>query len=139
VIVAYYFPHNEGIESGILTEPGQDTGTKLVDLYEVDGQIKTFNTWVEANEWLQSKLNGDVMEDEDEVKQQKYIWTTSTSKLQIERNGRTGQECVIVATAPEEGDGSEFAKSMQVHLVRFDDGHEMPVFQRELKPVKTDA
>jgi hypothetical protein len=56
VIVAYYMPHNDGVESGILDQPGQDTGTKLVDLYEVDGVIKTFDSRVAADEWLALKL-----------------------------------------------------------------------------------
>jgi hypothetical protein len=55
VIVAYYFPHNEGVEYGILTEPGQDTGTALVDLDEVDGAIRTFAERVDAEAWLRSR------------------------------------------------------------------------------------
>lgn len=55
MIVAYYFPHNEGIEKGILDSPGQDTGLTLVDLYEVDGEIRTFDTRTEAEAWLAAK------------------------------------------------------------------------------------
>jgi hypothetical protein len=55
MIVAYYFPHNDGVEFGILTEPGQDTGTALVDLYEVDGAIRTFRERADAETWLQSR------------------------------------------------------------------------------------
>jgi hypothetical protein len=52
VIVAYYVPHNEGVEKGILDGPGQDTGHQLVDLYEVDGVIRSFDTRDEAEAWL---------------------------------------------------------------------------------------
>ena len=55
MVVAYYMPHNEGIETGILDTAGQDTGLDLVDLYEVDGQIATFATRPEAKEWLAGK------------------------------------------------------------------------------------
>lgn len=52
MIVAYYFPHNEGKEMGILDGPGQDTGTDLVDLYEADGEIRTFDRRADAETWL---------------------------------------------------------------------------------------
>ena len=55
MVVAYYFPHNDGIEVGILTESGQDTGTALVDLYEVDGAIRTFAERVDAEAWLRAR------------------------------------------------------------------------------------
>jgi hypothetical protein len=55
MVVAYYMPHNDGVESGILDGPGQDSGLDLVDLYEVDGVIKTFANRTEADEWLSSK------------------------------------------------------------------------------------
>ena len=55
MVVAYYMPHNEGVESGILDKPGQDTGLDLVDLYEVDGKIATFNNKAEAEAWLEEK------------------------------------------------------------------------------------
>jgi len=55
MVVAYYMPHNDGVESGILDGPGQDSGLDLVDLYEVDGVIKTFANRAEADEWLSSK------------------------------------------------------------------------------------
>jgi hypothetical protein len=55
MVVAYYMPHNDGIEQGILDKVGQDTGLDLVDLYEVDGVIKTFNSREEAQSWLDSK------------------------------------------------------------------------------------
>ena len=51
MVVAYYVPHNDGVESGILDKPGMDTGTDLVDLYEVDCVIKTFDTSEEARLW----------------------------------------------------------------------------------------
>jgi hypothetical protein len=56
LVVAYYMPHNDGVESGILDTPGQSTGTDLVDLYEVDGQIRTFENRAEAEEWLTKKI-----------------------------------------------------------------------------------
>jgi hypothetical protein len=55
MVVAYYMPHNEGVESGILDKPGQDTGLDLVDLYEVDGKVATFRNKAEAEAWLQEK------------------------------------------------------------------------------------
>jgi hypothetical protein len=55
MVVAYYIPHNDGVEYGILTEPGQDTGTALVDLYEVDGAIRTFSDRVDAETWIQGR------------------------------------------------------------------------------------
>jgi hypothetical protein len=55
MVVAYFFPHNEGVESGILDKPGQDTGLSLVDLYEVDGEIRTFDDRSEAVTWLEKK------------------------------------------------------------------------------------
>jgi len=57
MVVAYYMPHNDGVESGILDQPGQDSGLDLVDLYEVDGVIKTFATRPEADVWLAEKLS----------------------------------------------------------------------------------
>jgi hypothetical protein len=55
MIVAYYFPHNDGMEYGVLDKPGQDTGTSLVDLYEVDGAIRTFDDRPEAETWLRTR------------------------------------------------------------------------------------
>jgi hypothetical protein len=57
MVVAYYIPHNDGVESGILDKPGQDTGLDLIDLYEVDGTIATFATDIEARQWLSGKLS----------------------------------------------------------------------------------
>jgi hypothetical protein len=57
MVVAYYMPHNDGVVSGILDKPGQDTGLDLVDLYEVDGVIKTFATREEAHGWLVERLS----------------------------------------------------------------------------------
>lgn len=54
LFVAYYVPHNEGVVSGVISEPGQNTGMELVDLYEVDAQIAGFATDVEARAWLTS-------------------------------------------------------------------------------------
>lgn len=58
MVVAYYMPHNDGVAFGIMDEPGQDTGTSLVDLYEVDGIIRTFADRDEAEAWLKSKRKG---------------------------------------------------------------------------------
>lgn len=52
MIVAFHIPHNEGIVYGIFTKPNLDTGLLLVDLYEVDGQIKTFENVDQARDWL---------------------------------------------------------------------------------------
>lgn len=52
MIVAYYIPHNDGVEAGILTKSGQSTGLTLVDLYEVDGEIRSFETLEEADAWI---------------------------------------------------------------------------------------
>jgi hypothetical protein len=51
-VVAFYVPHNEGVETGIIDGPGFDSGTRLVDLYEVDGEIASFATKEEAQAWL---------------------------------------------------------------------------------------
>jgi hypothetical protein len=58
MVVAYFMPHNEGIEQGILDQPGQDTGLTLVDLYEVDGVIRSFADRDEAVKWLEKKREG---------------------------------------------------------------------------------
>lgn len=56
MVVAYYMPHNDGVVAGIFTEPGQSTGGSLVDLYEVDGEIRTFEYVGEAQEWLDKNI-----------------------------------------------------------------------------------
>lgn len=55
MIVAYFMPHNEGVESGVITEPGFDSEFTLVDLYEVDGSIKSFENEDDAQAWLKGK------------------------------------------------------------------------------------
>lgn len=57
MIVAYYIPHNDGVEAGILTESGQSTGLTLVDLYEVDGEIRSFETYDDATAWIDGHRN----------------------------------------------------------------------------------
>lgn len=52
IVVAYHVPHNEGVEYGIFDKAGQSTELTLVDLYEVDGKIRTFEKVEEAREWL---------------------------------------------------------------------------------------
>lgn len=54
MVVAYHFPHNDGIEYGVLDAPGQDSGHSLVDLYEADGSIRTFETRAGAEAWLRT-------------------------------------------------------------------------------------
>lgn len=51
MIVAYRVPHNEGVEMGIITGPGFDSGTNLVDLYEVDAKVQSFETLDQAIDW----------------------------------------------------------------------------------------
>lgn len=68
MVVAYFVPHNEGIVAGILTEVGQDTGTSLIDLYEVDATIKAFEDHTEAYEWLLEKIHEMAKETTDEQK-----------------------------------------------------------------------
>jgi hypothetical protein len=50
--VAYFVPHNDGVEAGVISEPGFDSEGSLVDLYEVDATIKSFVTREEAEGWL---------------------------------------------------------------------------------------
>lgn len=52
MVVAFHFPHNEGVVYGIFDRAGETTNLSLVDLYEVDGQIQTFETVAEAQHWL---------------------------------------------------------------------------------------
>lgn len=59
MIVAFYIPHNDGVEAGLITEAGFDSGTRLVDLYEVDGEIRSFETKEEAQEWLEARHSED--------------------------------------------------------------------------------
>lgn len=54
MVVAFHFPHNEGVVYGIFNNAGQDTKLALVDLYEVDGKIKTFEDLTDAQQWLLS-------------------------------------------------------------------------------------
>lgn len=58
LVVAFHVPHNDGTEIGIIDGPGFDTDTRLVDLYEVDGQIRSFATRQEAEAWLSSEVKG---------------------------------------------------------------------------------
>ncbi len=55
MVAAYYMPHNEGAQSGILDAPGQTTGLGLVNLYEVDGEIRAFENRQGAESWLQQQ------------------------------------------------------------------------------------
>lgn len=56
MVVAFYIPHNEGIAAGVITGPDFDTGLNLVDLFEVDGTVKSFETEEEADDWLGEKF-----------------------------------------------------------------------------------
>jgi hypothetical protein len=69
MVVAYWISHNDGVEKGILDGPGQKTPEfALIDLYEVDGVIRTFETREEAKGWLAKRQhnyeNGVIEEDE---------------------------------------------------------------------------
>lgn len=59
MIVAFHHPHNEGSVAGLVTGPGFDAGTALVDTYEVDAQIRSFDTIQEAREWLSETCHVD--------------------------------------------------------------------------------
>lgn len=52
MVVGFHFPHNEGVVYGIFDRAGETTNLSLVDLYEVDGQIQTFNDVNDARLWL---------------------------------------------------------------------------------------
>lgn len=54
--VAFHHPHNEGRVAGVITGPGFDTGTSLVDTFEVDASIKSFDTEEEAIAWLVERV-----------------------------------------------------------------------------------
>lgn len=56
--VAYYVPHSDGTESGIIDAPGFSSGLSLIDLYEVDATIRSFASREEAEAWLNGKLDG---------------------------------------------------------------------------------
>lgn len=51
-IVAFYHPHNEGLVAGVITGSGFETGSALVDTFEVDASIRSFGTEEEAITWL---------------------------------------------------------------------------------------
>lgn len=55
-VVAYCVPHNEGSEYGVITGAGFETQGEIVDLFEVDATIKSFDTVTEAEEWLKGKV-----------------------------------------------------------------------------------
>jgi hypothetical protein len=52
MVVAFHVPHNEGVVYGVFTKPDMDTNLTLVDLYEVDGRLRTFENVEQAQEWL---------------------------------------------------------------------------------------
>jgi hypothetical protein len=54
MVVAFHFPHNEGVVYGIFDNAGLDSGLALVDLYEVDGKIRTLENVTDAQQWLMS-------------------------------------------------------------------------------------
>jgi len=54
-VVAYFVPHNEGIESGIIDGPGFDAGFVLIDIHEVDASIESFPDQASAEAWLKAK------------------------------------------------------------------------------------
>jgi hypothetical protein len=58
--VAYWVPHNahyNAVEYGVITRPGFDSELTLVDLYEVDAVIKSFESPEEAQAWIDGKLS----------------------------------------------------------------------------------
>lgn len=52
MIIAFHMPHNEGCVFGIITSPNFDTKEHLVDLYEVDATMQSFDTEAAAEEFL---------------------------------------------------------------------------------------
>ena len=60
MVVVFYHPHNEGTVFGLITGTGFDTGTALVDGYEVDATIKSFDTEDEAREYLIDEHDADL-------------------------------------------------------------------------------
>lgn len=67
LVVAYLVPHNDGVEFGIITGPGFDTELTLIDLYEVDGTVKSLGSEADADAWLEEKF-GELNIDLSEVK-----------------------------------------------------------------------
>ncbi|NUS02027.1 MAG: hypothetical protein HOV97_05625 [Nonomuraea sp.] len=57
--VAFHVPHNEGSQVGIITGPDFNSGTDLVDLYEVDASIRSFPSKEAAEAWLQELFEND--------------------------------------------------------------------------------
>jgi hypothetical protein len=57
-VVAFFVPHNDGTEKGIIDGPGFHSGATLVDLYEVDAEIASFETREEAEAWLDKVESG---------------------------------------------------------------------------------
>ena len=64
--VAFYMPHNDGCEKGIIDGPGFDSGSLLVDMYEVDGAIKSFESREDAEAWLEAQKPEEYDDDEEE-------------------------------------------------------------------------
>jgi len=64
MVVAFFMPHNDGVEADLITEAGYNSGTELVDMYEVDGVIRSFANEAEARQWLNAKLAEHGMEAE---------------------------------------------------------------------------
>ena len=62
-VVAFRHPHNEGLVAGIITGSEFDTGTLLVDTYEVDATIKSFADIEDARAWVN---DSDLVGDEDD-------------------------------------------------------------------------
>lgn len=52
MFVAFYFPNNEGVVAALITGPGFDSESHLVDAYEVDAEVKSFDTERDATDWL---------------------------------------------------------------------------------------
>lgn len=60
MVVALYFPHNEGAVAALVTGPGFDSGSLLVDAYEVDASLNAFSTLEEAQAYLLSEHAVDI-------------------------------------------------------------------------------
>jgi hypothetical protein len=64
MVVAMRVPHNDGLIQVIITAPGFDSETALVDLYEVDASVKAFPNREEAEDWLAAQGRDESGEDD---------------------------------------------------------------------------
>lgn len=66
-VVAFYVPHNEGSVAGIVVGPGFDSKFMLVDLYEVDASLQSFDSLEAARAWMQEEHTDEGDPDFEEV------------------------------------------------------------------------